>query len=54
MAVVSVEAGAATYKKDMKSIFNGAIPGFGGENGLRGEVYRLNWAQQIANELDCL
>ena len=42
MAVVSFEAGAETYKKDMKSIFNGAIPGWGGSSGLAYEVYKLN------------
>lgn len=42
MALVSFEAGAETYKKDMKSIFNGAIPGWGGSSGLAYEVYKLN------------
>ena len=43
MALVSFERqGRRTYKKDMKSIFNGAIPGWGGSSGLAYEVYKLN------------
>jgi len=42
MAVVSLASGAATYRKDMRSIYNDAIPGWGGSSGLAYEVYRLN------------